>query len=418
MSAALPTWLFAAYGGGHVRALLPVATRARDLGLAHVLFLGLTTAAREVSAAALPLLRYSDLAALPGMADPQALAVGRRLAAGLDIAAVDLDESSAYLGLNYAELVHDHGEQEAGALYARFGRQIFNPRALMRRWLQTLRPDLVVCTSAPRTERALLQAAGDLGLPSACVVDLFALDEIAWIGQSGFASRVCVLNEAVRQHLIEAGRTPGEVHVTGNPAFDALADPRWPALARQWRQAHGLTDRHVVLFASGLEQADHPMRPGVRGDPQLPRRIAAQISAFASAQAGHAAVIRPHPSEGAQHAGLGLPMTVCGQDVPVEVAVHVADTVVVIASTVAVQAALCGRRVIQVRGGLFEQTAPFVRFGFAQALVSLDELPAALAHVEPGPAAVGAAPSRRVDPPMAAGGATARVTDCLAGLAG
>ena len=44
----LPTWLFVAYGGGHAKALIPVALRAQAQGLARVVFLALTTAAAEV----------------------------------------------------------------------------------------------------------------------------------------------------------------------------------------------------------------------------------------------------------------------------------------------------------------------------------------------------------------------------------
>ena len=45
-------WLFVSYGGGHVKALLPVARRARELGLAQPVYLALTTAAAEARAAA------------------------------------------------------------------------------------------------------------------------------------------------------------------------------------------------------------------------------------------------------------------------------------------------------------------------------------------------------------------------------
>ena len=33
-------------------------------------------------------------------------------------------------------------------------------------------------------------------------LSLFAIDEIAWIGQPGYCDRVCVLNEAIRDKLL------------------------------------------------------------------------------------------------------------------------------------------------------------------------------------------------------------------------
>ena len=41
-------WLFVSYGGGHVKALLPVARRARELGLAQPVYLALTTVSNGV----------------------------------------------------------------------------------------------------------------------------------------------------------------------------------------------------------------------------------------------------------------------------------------------------------------------------------------------------------------------------------
>jgi hypothetical protein len=68
-------------------------------------------------------------------------------------------------------------------------------------------------------------AVRQLGIPSICVVDLFAIDEVKWIGAPDYADQVCVLNESVRQFLVAAGRSEDQVVVTGNPGFDALNAP-------------------------------------------------------------------------------------------------------------------------------------------------------------------------------------------------
>ena len=73
-------WLFVSYGGGHVKALLPVARRARELGLAQPVYLALTTAAAEARAAGLQVLGFRDLLQ-PG--DEAALRRGEELAAAL-----------------------------------------------------------------------------------------------------------------------------------------------------------------------------------------------------------------------------------------------------------------------------------------------------------------------------------------------
>ena len=116
----------------------------------------------------------------------------------------------------------------------------------------------------PRAERAAIEAAGELSIPSVCLVDLFAVDEKRWIGRPGYADRVCVLNEGVRQMLLAEGRTPDEVVVTGNPAFDGLFDPAHRQAAMEVRGRLNARHRKVALYApspddlvgAGLAAAD------------------------------------------------------------------------------------------------------------------------------------------------------------------
>ena len=220
--ASLPHFLFIAYGGGHVRMLLPVANRARSLGLADCTFIGLTSARPEVEAQGFRCLGYKDFVR---STDSVAIGRGEQLAAQLSHASIDKHESAAYLGLNYAELEATHGAVEASRMYSRYGRQVFAPRSLMRRFISEVSPDLVIATSAPRSERAAIEAARDLGLPSACLVDLFALDEIAWVGQPGFADRILVLNYG---ELLAEG-TPSEVAANPQVVAAYLGSPELAA---------------------------------------------------------------------------------------------------------------------------------------------------------------------------------------------
>src|SRR4051812_13827461 len=201
--------------------VLPVARALQASGRARVQVLGLTTAAAVVREAGLPLLQVKDFV---DAGDARALQHGERLAAAMGPVA-DPDETRAYLGLSYAELESQHGIEGAEQRYAQDGRQAFLPVRLLERILRRVRPDLVVATNSPRGERAAVLAARKLGLPSVCIVDLFAIDEVRWIGQPGYADRICVLNAHVRDFLVRAGRQPDEVVVTGNPAFDALHAP-------------------------------------------------------------------------------------------------------------------------------------------------------------------------------------------------
>ena len=368
--------LFVAYGGGHVRMLLPVARSLRDQGRAEPVFLGLTTARAEVEAAGFACLGFLDFVRPE---DHGALAQGRALAATLAQHAVSFEESAAYLGLSYADLVRDHGAQEAGRRYAREGRQAFLPAHVLQRVLAQLRPDLVVTTSAPRAERAAVLAARALGIPCACLVDLFAAYEIEWLRAPAYADVVCVLNEALRERLLAAGRRPQEVVVTGNPAFYPLLDPALHARGAALRRARGWAGRSVWLWASQVEPASHPCNPG-RGDPRLPARIAAQLQAIAASRPDMELVIRPHPSEAADYRiALGPRQWLSPREENLHELLAACDGVVVLTSTVAIEARMAGCRVVQVLGSLYSPDAPYLACGIADAAVPVAGLADAIA---------------------------------------
>lgn len=268
-----PVWLFVSYGGGHVKALLPVADRVRQLGIAQPVYLALTTAAAQVKRSSLPVLGFRDFL-LP--TDERAKAKGEELAAQLPLQAAEREESVAYLGLSYVEMEERLGREEAAEHYRRYGRQAFLPLGILKRVIGACRPELVVTTNSPRAERAAIETAGALGVPSVCLVDLLGIWERELLAQPGYASALCVLNEGVRRSLVNAGRPADDVHVTGNPAFDTLNDPAMKALGLGLREQLGWDALHVCLYASSPEPVSIPEVAGT-GDPTFPRRVEAVL---------------------------------------------------------------------------------------------------------------------------------------------
>lgn len=370
---ALPRWLFVCYGGGHVKALLPVAERAHALGLAEPLVLALTTAAPLARAAGLPTIGFRDLVE---PTDAGALAVGERLADALQVQATDREESVAYLGLSYADLEHRLGAAQAAERYARFGRQAFLPRSVLERALRRFQPTLVLATNSPRAEQAAIESARALGIPSLCLLDLFGIWERERLIRPDYADALCVLNEAVRAELVAAGRPAAQVHATGNPAFDGLRDPAWSAQGAALRRAAGLDDSYVLLLATSPEPERVPGIDGV-GDPRWPRRIEQRLIEAVRADPHLALWLRRHPSEPAadEVAALAHPrIRVCGPEVPLHAWLHAGDEVLVTVSTVGVEAAMAGQRVTQIRGSVLDALSPFERMGIARRALPLDAL--------------------------------------------
>jgi hypothetical protein len=392
------TILFVCYGSAHVRMVVPVARAVLEAGLAQVRVLGLTTAAPVVRAAGLPLLQIKDFVQAT---DAAALAIGRQLVAGMQ-AVEDPEESAAYLGLCYAELQAEVGAEEAARRYARDGRQAFLPRLLLERILRSVQPRLLVATNSPRAERAAVLAARALAIPAVCMVDLFALDEVRWIGQPGYADRICVLNEKVREFLVASGRKPQEIEVTGNPAFDALQSPELQAQGQALRQAQGWQGRRVLLWPTQVEPAFHPF-DGRPGDPTLPSRVLQAVLRWVLAQQDVVLCVRPRPGEAPPALPADPRIVVTGQDWPLPVLLAAADAVVTLNSTVGLEGHLAGARVVQVLGSVFDEVMPLARFGLADAGVQLDALDAALQQWARAP--------RR--PPAALSAATPRVLEVL-----
>jgi len=370
----LPVWLFVSYGAGHVKALLPVAQRVRELGLARPVYLALTTAAAVVRAAGIPVLGFRDVMKA---SDVRARAKGEELAAQLALQTAEWDESVAYLGLSYVDMENRLGPAHAAAQFAQYGRQSFLPLDVMQRIFQACQPALVITTNSPRAEQAAIHIARAMGLPSVCLLDLLGIWERDLLARPDYADAVCVLNDRVRRFLIDAGRPASDVHVTGNPAFDTLADTALKALGQGYRQQMGWNDLHVCLYAASPEPVRSPGVAGL-GDPAWPRRIEQTLIELVRANPRLALWVRRHPSDPSAEdvARLTHPrIRVAGPDMPLHAYIHGSDEVVVTVSTVGVEASLSGKRVTQVRGSILDHLAPYVAMGLASRELTEAQLP-------------------------------------------
>lgn len=368
--------VFVAYGGGHIGALLPVARYARELGHEVVMFT-LTTARTAAKRAGFDALGFADF---PEGALPGADVHGRRLTEGFEDGPVPLQESIAYLGACYAELEEHLGAEQARTRYDELGRQCFLPVSFMTHVLEQLTPDAVIATSAPRAERAAIEAAGRLGIPSVCVADLFLSEEIRWVGKTGFADRVCVLSDSVQERLLDAGRTPNEIVVTGNPAFDRLAEPAAVVKGQAIREQLGWQDHFVIGWASQPEPLRLPNRDE-QGDPNRPLRIEQALIDLGQADSTLALFVRHHPSEHRETPTESATLKISGQETAVVDLLHACDCLVTISSTVGLEAALLGKPVVCVASPLLGRGAPYADMGLALGVDSERDLGDALSSI-------------------------------------
>jgi hypothetical protein len=376
-----------AYGGGHVAMLAPIASAFASAGRPFT-FLALTTARPYLERLGIPAIGFRDL---PGADDSDVQAFGRALAADFpDGGLVAPEETVAYLGACFRDLVHDVGEAEAWRRYRIAGRQAFLPVRTLENTLRVLAPSLVVATNSPRAEQAAILAAGRIGIPSICAVDLFALREVEWIGQPGYADRVCVLNECVREMFLTHGRLPYEIVVTGNPAFDRLVAPETLAQGAALRRERGWDDgRTTLLWASQIEPQRHPAT-NLNATPSLPRRIEEVLRSFVAEYPEYRLVVRYHPSERVEFMP-GERVEFSPTRESISVLLHAVDVVVITASTVGLEASIAGRPVISVNNSVLSPDMMYTRMGVSVCVDNASDLPQALLALgKPGRAMSGA----------------------------
>ncbi|MDG1463050.1 MAG: hypothetical protein P8R04_05710 [Gammaproteobacteria bacterium] len=363
--------LFVTYGGGHVQMVLPVAQALQAQGLRVCVF-AMTTAIAVVDGVDLPYFTYADL---PMMQEPRVQAVGARLAAEMPPGGpLPLFETEAYMGINYCDMEASLGVIEAAAKWVDGGRQHFHPMATMLEVIGDLRPQLVVATNSPRTERAAIEAATTLGLPAVVMVDLFAMQEVKWLSKPTFGQKLLVLDKSVKDMMIRHGRPPADIIVTGNPAFDGIYDPDVIAAGSSMRQIRGWGQdgRQTVLWASNPEPVIHPFT-GEVADPTLPSVVENYLRNLVLENPLMELVIRRHPSEH-QFIAQGDRIHNSPRSENINALIHAVDLVVVLSSTVGLQAYLAGTHVVSVEGSVFTKDAPYGKLGMATPVRELDDL--------------------------------------------
>lgn len=363
--------LFVCYGGGHVAMLLPLILKALSDPCFNVSVLGLTTAGAVLEHNGIEYIGFKDLL---GVNDQLALDFGKKLAAPLlENGKVSRDETLAYLGLSYYDLVTRKGESKAKAEYKKSGRRAFLPLSIIKRLFDRVQPQILVSTNSPRAERAAFMVARELKIPSVCIVDLFAQRGAEWIGEPGYGSRVCVLSDDVKQVFTSAGRYNHEVVVTGNPSFDRLARPSLIDEAQRFRLEKDWQDKKLILWASQPEPYEHPIT-GVKADVSLPRRVDQALMDIVSKHSEWLLVIRHHPSEIIDSSDFPDQVYISNSQEDLAVLLKSVDVVVTMTSTVGLEAFMLNKPLVTIEQSVYCGDLSYAQKGMARAVRDLSNL--------------------------------------------
>jgi len=362
-----------AYGGGHMRMLVPVARELVSRG-AQVTLLPLTAAIAEARASGLSIRTLTELIGDWPDRD-RILGLGRSIALVSGHPAISDEETQAYHGLGLSDLIERLGEGPARTHFAAHGRKAFHPTRSWARLLANIRPDLIVSTNAPRSESAALAAARRSGIPSLCVTDHFLVYEVDYVAKAGHGDLITVLGGAVEDFLVAHGRPRKEVRVTGNAAFDQVFDAAHAHEATEFRQTRGLEDARLVLWPQQSKAAQVGGKTLIR-----PEQIAPHLLQVLDLDPRTRLIVRPHPNAPDGGFSTRHPSVLFEPEPPIEVLIHAADIVVQQSTTVGIQAALCGKPVVTIgNSGI----PPFAEYGLATDIPGPEGLMQALSLASP-----------------------------------
>lgn len=352
--------LTVAYGGGHTRALIPVIRFLRSRGI-DVQSLACTTGAIDMRKAGLPYLSYVDLIELLGVTDrKRARVLGERTFQWIDPSPlIPVCETKAYHGVNLLSLEKLLGsEQDALDLFLKKGRAAFDPCYAMRIVLAQLQPDVVVATNSPRTEKAAIDVAVEMGIRTVCLVDLL-FDHNPHVKNPRFCDVWAVHNQQIRKKL-SASVPADRIKITGNPAFGDLL----PSGSARRSRLLSMQDRceMTVLWISQPEPQPRSLLMVCR---EL-MRIKKEVVDFKL-------LVKLHPTEEAEGHVYGNfsdeDFELVGGDESLHDCFSRTDIALCFNSTLGAQAYFLGIPCVQITGSAYDAVMPLAQLGLVEDVV-------------------------------------------------
>lgn len=352
------------YGGGHVNVLLPIVKRLRERG-DEVSVLGLTVAGDVLRRHNIPFKTYTDY--FDDKLDADALAVGRELAKGVFVEGkgMSLRDTEIYLGIGMRDLILQHGEERAKELYEKHGRKMFLQVHTMGRIIDEEKPDMVITTNVPRSERAANIAANQRDIPTLNISDYFEFEERFPLE----GKRIAVMCDITKQNLIKRGVAPERIVITGQPAFDDIS-----------RQAREIR-REDVFKKYGLDPSVKWLVLGTQPIETTPDIVRNVLKAAMELE-GVNVVLKPHPGEDAKlHeeiiAELGSPAKL-RNDADIRELIVAGECLITFFSTIGFEAVLMGKPLITVNFTGKPNPVPLWKFGVADEVTKEEDVAKAL----------------------------------------
>lgn len=348
--------------------VLPIYNKLKDNKNYEQLIFALTTSQAKLKSEHISYISYRDFLYL----DPRAKKYGEELIQmQTNSPLIEPEESVAYLGFGFLDLVIKHGEEKAYEMYKKDGRFCFFPTEIMKLILSEIKPDVVIATNSPRSERASLVSAKNIGITALCMADLFDRKDMQSLADFNLGTKVCVINEYAKSILTEMGRAADDIVVTGNPAFDRIYSSDFKPKAEAYKKLH-IKNNKSILWARSTLAEDLP----------LSKKIEEALLLLAMKRPDYTVIVRPHPNDSDRslpHQAPNIIMSEKSDDI--YTLLYAVDIIYTLYSTVGLEAAFMGKQVLQQINTQGFETFNLVELGYAHPIADLNNLESTIAHV-------------------------------------
>jgi len=355
--------LVVCYGGGHVNMVIPVITKLRNLGF-EVKILGLTAAESVFRKNGLESFGFRHYLSL--FKDGEAIIEqGHLLLKQLPLNKEILEEESvAYLGLSYWDLVHKYGQVEALSKYMEHGRYCFYQTNVLEMILKYEKPDFLISTSSPRSELASLEVSKKLNIPNACLIDLYIDLLEARLKNNKFIDKFFVPSGFELSSLVKIGISEDRIVISGNPAFEGHFSPAFIDQADRFKKEKFPKKKTIITFAKTSSYSKFA---------RVDQEILQGLLTFINGNTDFGLIVRNHPNDTpVTHKEKGVFYSTKNE--PIAVILHASDIVVSQGSTVGIEARFVGNTVIQYSDQEFSDLVDQERMGIATKVKSIAAL--------------------------------------------
>ena len=351
--------LFVCYGSAHINMILPLYKYLFEKS--EPVILALTTAQRVLDREGISYLGFKDF-----IDDKRSLEKGRELVESLPCSnLVDQRETIAYMGMSYMDLEDRIGNVEALELFRQQGRYCFYPLSVADKVLDRVKPDMVIATSSPRMEKAIMTKARERGLLSLCLINLFDIKEAKDRSKfSGYGSKICVESSYTRNRLIDQGRPAEEIELTGSPAFDYLSQPEPQEVVDSFMRSKKIQGSKNILWVR------------IGGDiyKSMNEEIDTELVSIARENKDWNIIFRPHPNDEVSFSNLPSNVFISTRADNLKLLLQASSVVITINSTLGIEAAILGKRVMQFLDNPLYQSNPLVERKMAIGIPKISEL--------------------------------------------